>query len=599
MKSKFFCLILSCLFMLSLVLASCGTKTTPTTTPITKPTTIPTTIPTTTATTTPTTKQTQAAETPQYGGTFTFRVNADASTFDPYFYPRTTGDNAIKMWLETLSTVDFNAMYQKKFNFTGSFVPLVYTAGRLVESWETPGMSTLIFHVRKGIHWQDKAPMNGREFTAYDIQYSFNRLLGKGSGFTKPSPYVSMDNYMLIDTVTATDKYTVVFKLTTPSLEQFRYLVNPIGYAAIVPQEVIQQYGDMQNWKNAVGTGPFILRDYVSGSSITTTRNSNYWGYDEVYPKNQLPYFDGVKVLIVPDSATALAALRTGKIDMIDQIPWPQADSLKKTNPELVFGTRPQNGWGIFLHVDMKPFNDIRVRQAMQKAIDIKTIAETYYGGNADPVVPGVWVQKGGYSTPFEQWPPEVQAGYTYDPQAATKLLADAGYPNGFKFTMLAASSADLDLFQVVKSYFLQIGINMDIQVIEAASFEAVTRTDKHIAQASQLVWYNSPPLQLTNQRLSSHYPYRSHINDPVYDALWNKLNTSVSDEEETILILQMFTLGTAQEWTVNLPTFNNFVFWQPWFKRYNGETPDIDGILGAISARLWIDQDLKKSMGR
>ena len=600
MKNKIMWLILSCLMVLPLVLASCGTKTTPTTTATTTQTTKPTTSITTATnpTTSATTAPAQAASAPQYGGTFTYRVNADASTFDPYFYPRTTGDTVSNLWMDTLPMVDFNAVYQQKYQFKSGFVPLQYMTGRLVESWETDGMATLTFHVRKGITWQNKAPMNGREFTAYDIEYSFDRLLGKGRGFTKPSPYVSMDNYQLIDTVTATDKYTVVFKLKAPSLEQFRYLMNPIAYASIVPPEVIQQYGDMQNWKNAVSTGPFMLTDYVSGTSFTTIKNSTYWGHDEVYPQNILPYFDGVKVLIVPDNATALAALRTGKIDMIENIPWTDADSLKKTNPELVFGTRPQNGWGIFLHVDTKPFSDIRVRQAMQKAIDIKTIAQSYYGGHANPVVPGVWEQTG-YSIPFDKWPADVQAGYTYAPSAAKKLLADAGYPSGFKFTMLAASSADLDLFQIVKSYFSNIGIGMDIQVIDAPSFEAITRADKHVAQAYQLVWWSTPPLQLTNQRLSSHYPYRSHINNAEFDALWNKLNTSVSDDEETNLILQMYTLGTAQEWTVNLPLFDYFVSWQPWLKRYNGETPSIEGVLGPMSARIWIDQDLKKGMGR
>jgi peptide/nickel transport system substrate-binding protein len=447
------------------------------------------------------------------------------------------------------------------------------------------------------MQWQDKAPVNGREFTAYDIEYSFHRLLGKGSGFTKPSPYVSMDNYVNIDTVTATDKYTVIFKLNQPSLEQFRYLVNEIYYAAIVPREVIQQYGDMQNWKNVVGTAAFILKDYVSGSSFTTTKNPNYWGYDEVFPQNRLPYFDEVRVLIIPDDATAMAALRSGKIDVMDKISWQQADSLKKTAPYLLFGTRPNNGWGIFLHVDAKPFNDIRVRQAMQKAIDIKTIAETYYGGNANSDPPGVWTQEE-YSIPFSQWPAEVKAGYTYDPQAAKKLLSDAGYPSGFKFTMLIASNADTDLYQIVKSYFLEVGINMDMQAIEATSFEAVTRSDKHIAQAYQLVWWNSPPQQLINQRKSTHYTYRHHINSPEYDALWQKVNTAVSDEEQTKLIRQMFDIATPQQWTVNLPPFYNYVFWQPWLKRYNGETPSADGILGAMAARLWVDQGLKRSSG-
>ena len=588
MTKKILWLSLSCVLVLSLVLTSCGTKTTPTTTATTTQTTKVTTAVTTA--TKPTTTTTQAEATPKYGGTITYRVNADANTFDPYFYPRTTGDSAIKLWLETLAMIDFKAAYAEKYHFKGGFVPLQYMTGYLVESWETDGMATLTFHVRKGATWQNKAPMNGREFTAYDIEYSFNRLLGKGSGFTKPSPYVSMDNYVNIDTVTATDKYTVVFKLKIPSLEQFRYLMNEISYASIVPMEAVKQFGDLQNWKNAVGSGPFMMTDYVSGTSITTIKSANYWGYDEVYPQNKLPYVDEVKILIIPDNATALAALRSGKIDTIGGIAWAQADSLKKTNPELKFTPVLQNGYGIFLHVDTKPFSDIRVRKAMQKAVDYKSIAANYYGGNAMSEYAGVWVQED-YSRPFSEWPAEVQEGYTFDITAAKKLLSDAGYPTGFKFTMLTSSSADNDLFQIVKSYFLDVGIDMDMQVIDAPSFEAITRSDKHVAQSAGLVWWSAPPQQLVNQRKSTHYTYRHHINNPEYDTLWAKVNSAVSDADQVNLILQMFDIGTREQWTVNLPPFYYYTFWQPWLKRYNGINTAMHPGMGELFARLWVDK--------
>jgi peptide/nickel transport system substrate-binding protein len=402
-----------------------------------------------------------------------------------------------------------------------------------------------------------------------------------------------MSNYLNIDTITATDKSAVVFKLNTPSLEQFRYLVNEINYAAIVPMEAVKQYGDLQDWKNAVGTGPFILTDYVSGSSFTAAKSTSYWDYDEVYPQNKLPYVDKVRVLIIPDDATAMAALRSGKIDIINLIPWEQAESLKKTNPELLYRTQQQNGYGIFLHVDTKPFDNIRVRQAMQKAVDYKSIAANYYGGNAMSEYAGVWVQEG-YSRPFSEWPAEVQAGYTFDVTAAKKLLSDAGYPSGFQFTMLLSSSSDSDLFQIVKSYFLDVGINMDIQVLDAPSFEAITRSDKHVAQGYALVWWNAPPQQLVNQRKSTHYPYRHHINSPEYDAMWAQVNAAISDQDQVDTILKMFDLATREQWTVNLPPSYNYIFWQPWLKRYNGINTQMHPAMGELFARLWIDENLK-----
>ena len=84
--------------------------------------------------------------------------------------------------------------------------------------------------------------------------------------------------------------------------------------AFIYPPEVIEEHGDAQDWRNLVGTGPYMLTDWVKDSSVTYTKNPNYWGYDEKFPENRLPYLDEVKSLIIPDSSTLLAALRTGKI---------------------------------------------------------------------------------------------------------------------------------------------------------------------------------------------------------------------------------------------------------------------------------------------
>jgi len=81
--------------------------------------------------------------------------------------------------------------------------------------------------------------------------------------------------------------------------------------------EAVKMWGDVNDWHHAIGTGPFILKDFVSGSAATLVSNPNYWGYDERYPQNKLPYIDTLKVLIIPDQATALAALRTGKVDVI------------------------------------------------------------------------------------------------------------------------------------------------------------------------------------------------------------------------------------------------------------------------------------------
>ena len=101
--------------------------------------------------------------------------------------------------------------------------------------------------------------------------------------------------------------------------------------------EAVEKWGNLDDWHHAIGTGPFILKDFVSGISATLVKNPNYWGYDERYPQNKLPYIDtrqGISSYLM--NAAALAALRAGKIDVIDHISAAQAQEMRKTNPEIL-----------------------------------------------------------------------------------------------------------------------------------------------------------------------------------------------------------------------------------------------------------------------
>ena len=100
--------------------------------------------------------------------------------------------------------------------------------------------------------------------------------------------------------------------------------------------EAVKKWGDVNDWHHAIGTGPFILKDFVYGSSATMVKNPNYWAYDERYPQNKLPYIEKVKYLIIPDNVAALEAMRAGKIDIIDGVSPVQAQAMRKTNPEIL-----------------------------------------------------------------------------------------------------------------------------------------------------------------------------------------------------------------------------------------------------------------------
>ena len=243
---------------------------------------------------------------PQYGGEMVIRSDRNIVNFDPYydaFLPQ-----IFWAWMESLAKYDWTSELSASDNVR-LFCPNQYRKGQLAESWEFTDPSTVIVHLRKGIHWQDIPPVNGREFIADDVVYHYHRLWGLGSDLTPSPDHVSVPAYQDLISVTAVDKYTVVFKWKTANPEYIMVSLLAINPTQVFEaREAVQKWGDLSDWRHAIGTGPFILKDFVSGSSATLVKNTHYWGYDERYPQHKLPYVDAVKFVIIPDNAKALAA---------------------------------------------------------------------------------------------------------------------------------------------------------------------------------------------------------------------------------------------------------------------------------------------------
>jgi peptide/nickel transport system substrate-binding protein len=476
--------------------------------------------------------------------------------------------------------------------------------GALAESWEQSEPLTVTVYLRQGVHWQDRPPVNGREFTADDVQYSYDWILGTGSGFTEPHLFWA-GTVPNIERVVATDKYTVQFKLKEPvATAIYQVLEAAVSLAfPIVPHEWVEQ-GDLQNWKNAVGTGPWIPTDYIVGTSIALSRNPNYWGYDERHPENQLPYADTYKVIAIPDVATSLAALRTGKVDVVTGgragVSWQQGASLARTNPEIEQALSPNPGFSLDLRCDTKPFTDIRVRKALQMALDLKSMAKALYGGTVDGTPCGVvnpmykeWI------TPYDEWPEELKAEYSFNPEQARELLAEAGYPNGFKTDCVASTDDNMELLQAIKSYFKDIGVDMDIRAMEGYACQAFCQAGKH----DQMVFTHGTsmhfgPVESTRYRRSTNtrdnYTFN---NDPHYDALVEQLDTATTLDEAKQISFEANLYLLEQHWAVQTFPTAKVTVWQSYLKGYLGENlnPPYPAF---VPTRLWIDQELKKSMG-
>ena len=450
--------------------------------------------------------------------------------------------------------------------------------------------------------------MNGRELTASDVEFSFHRILGLGSGFTEPIETVYGFREFKTKSVTATDKYTVVFELKEIGLSALRRIL--IGDStAILPREVIEQYGDYNDWRNVVGTGPFMLTDHVEGSSWTYVKNPAYWGYDEKYPENRLPYVDEIKRLISKEQATILALMRTGKADYIGYGGDTQirtidaATSLQRTNPELnlwPFSFRAHTA--MTFNVQNPPFNDVRVRRAIQMAIDLDTINQTYYQGwgntNAAPRLGQAFI---GYFTPFEEWPEQLKGYYTYDPEGAEALLDEAGYPRGadgirFETVYEHIDVMDLDYYQIVMEYLRAIGIGVEVKLLSGAEYGTVVRN----YQSQGLIWWvhNTDYLGGLDDSYSKHGFSPSNVNDPAYDVIYEAFQAATTTEEQKRLAREAVMRIAEQHWVIAGPRVPTFIVTQPWIVGYSGEVELGEMDRAIVLSRLWIDQDLKAEMG-
>jgi len=479
-------------------------------------------------------------------------------------------------------SVDRNEFSYKVSGFT----PVEYMAPSLVESWEMPNMQTVILHINQGINWQDKAPVNGREFTAYDVEKHYHRMLGNGSGFTKPSPVWAI-NIGSWKEVVARDKYTV--QIT------FKAEVNPFGLLSVTEQcywnyvvapEVVKEYGNARDWKNAVGTGPYLLTDYVANVSMNFNKNTKYWGHDERYPDNQLPYVDSIKALLIPDITTAIAALRTGKIDIITAVPWQNADMLKQSEPNLQLVTIPTAGWEVDMRCDTAPFTEIKVRKALQMSIDRPTLAKSIYKGYAEGIPcslnnPAIK----GYAYDYKDWSQELKDEYSYNPTKAKALLAEAGFPNGFKTNIIASSSSELDILQAIKFYLLEIGVDAEIKTMDLTTFRSYTGAGKHDQMVfAQYVGYTNTPEKNLSQRVDSPSEY-TKAKDPVYIEMYNELRRTAKTEDVMAISRNMEKYALEKHWSVMTFPIYSFNILTPSVKGYSGEF-----IHNTFLTRMWKD---------
>lgn len=540
---------------------------------------------------------------PQYGGTIHIAELLERIKFDPFMGTDRFTHLGFLFPMEMLFAWDWT-LDRKIWSFQGDFSPPEYFQGVLVDSWEQTDPFTITLHLRKGIHWQDKPPVNGREFIADDVVEHYHRMMGI-EGYNEPSPPYAR-SLEIVDKVTAEDKYTVVFKFKKPGVSGILTLTTLNGLNTIEPREAVTQGGGMINdWKMCIGTGPWMVSDFVSGSSITFNKNPDYWGTDERHPQNRIPYADEFKMLHISDLATLKAALRTKKIDITTttNLSWKDVETLQNNAPELQDYDVTNCAYSLTMRVDHSPFNDIRVRKALQLAINLPEIAKNYYGGTVESIPCGqVSSNYKGWYYPYEEWPQKLKNEYNYNPDLSKKLLAESTAdgvfkPNehgGFDTHVLAGSETDLTLLQIVKSYFMDIGVDMEIETMDPTAVFAycIAGNNDQMFYAPHAAQTYSPTIVISTRFSKAPFNF-SHCNDPVYDDAFNRFNSALTIDEAKKAMRDGDEQAIKQHWSVNILARKTYTIYQPYLKGYSGEMMSTFGALQLFS-RFWIDQGLK-----
>jgi ABC-type transport system substrate-binding protein len=509
-------------------------------------------------------------------------TNADFVDWDPYLQNGAQGCYVNVM--EQLFCDDYT-IDPSVWNYAINYLPPQYANGYMLTSWSMPTPTTFSVQIRSDIYWQNIAPVNGRQFTSADIVFHYDRLLGLGDGFTTVDPYMS-STWKTLLSITTPDKYTAIFQWATGTNPlNIEILLTTVGGGvnSFEAPEAVTTYTNasnpaITNWHNCIGTGPFIVSDFVSGSSVTFTKNPTYWGHDLRWPQNQLPYLDSEKVLIIPTQATCEAALRTGKIEGLS-VTSVDAATILKTNPDITQITYPGTyELSVDPRVDLTPFSDIRVRQAMQQSIDIPTIAKSFYGGQATPWPVSLTQNQlalSGWGLPYPQWPADLQAQYAYNVTSAKALLAAAGYPNGFNTNMLLTTSnsvANGDLYQIVQSEFAAIGINMSITVLPDATWNSIclgaARSYPALcARFPGCTGLTSDPFSELLKFTTGNMTDIPNVNDTQINNWYAQAATAASPDAVKQILQQENLYVAQQHFEICVAQPNFFYLLQPWVK--------------------------------
>jgi peptide/nickel transport system substrate-binding protein len=366
---------------------------------------------------------------PKRGGTLVLARQGEVTNLDPHKVPAFTSARVFELVYSYLMRLDENLGVQPDL---AASMPTTSADGK-----------TVTVKLRTGVKFH-----NGDPLTSADVKYTFDRILD-----TKTAA-VARSFFTDVDTITAPDDSTVVFNLKNPNAALIAYMTHP--NTGIVSKKIGEANPDLSKKETAIGSGPFKLAEWVPDNFMRFEANKSY------YVEGQ-PYLDGVRINVIPDETGITAALRTKAADMGIIFDAKVARTLR-SETGVNLSAKPSLSYNLlFVNTKRKPFDNIKVRQAIAYAIDRKAIIDAVAFGEGEvtgPIAPAL----ANYALPTSQYPL-----YTRDVAKAKQLLQESGV-GPVSFTMLTQTTEPAyakDIAQLVQAQLAEAGVTMKIETLE------------------------------------------------------------------------------------------------------------------------------------
>lgn len=518
---------------------------------------------------------------PQYGGQLIYAQSGEKFTL---FMGRNTDSGAQDVWLNACENL-------VELNDNSAIVPA------LAESWVvSDDHKTVTFKLRPGVMFHDGTPFN-----AEAVAFVFNEA--------KAKKFIYISLLQGFDKAVPVSEHEVAFKLEEP----FAALVPNLAYRplCIFSPAAYKELGEAGLATKIVGTGPFVHTKYVKGEYVLFQRNENYW-------RKGLPYLDSIKIVVVPDSATRTAMLESGDIDRTVQLSdfdVPRLEANKNIRVRAVASTRQ---YYVVMNHLVKPFDDVRVRRALNYAIDKPGIVQSVFAGRGATVPKAPTVSEGVHGFVDMRKDGE-ETIFPYDPKRARALLKEAGYEdrdgNGkiedaegkplrlSLWTPKGNTKGDYQVAQLLQSFLGQIGVDVELTVMESAAFSsAMSQSPKDAKYKLALMSWgiptadpDEPMMYFTHTKAwKPAGANRMFFSSKEIDRLADLAHVETDEGKRKVLIRQWMARLLEEAPVIYLPTLHLTLATRTYV--HDDRILSVDNYPATFA---WIDQAEKKRQGK